>query len=86
MGMSGLSCKWRKATSDSDISSDAEEEESFNRALEREDKEDFKAKVPKAIRKYNNMEKHFRRSLSKEEWTTMLKKHIKPDTESAVPP
>ena len=41
-------------------------------------------KVPKSIEKY--VEKHFRRSLSKEERTAMLKRHPKPDTNAAAPP
>ena len=46
-------------------SSSGSEDESFNPTLEREDKDDFKVTVPKAIGKY--VEKHFCRPLSKEE-------------------
>jgi hypothetical protein len=60
------------------------ENESFDPTLEREDKDDFKVKVPRTIEKY--IDKHFRRSLSKEERTAMLKKHPKPDVEAALPP
>ena len=51
------------------------DEEYFDPTLEREDREEFKVKVPRAIQKY--VEKHIRRSLSKEEQTAMLKKHPK---------
>lgn len=60
------------------------EDESFDPTLEREDKDDFKVKVPRPIEKY--FDKHFRRSLSKEERTAMLKRHPKPDIDAAVPP
>lgn len=60
------------------------ENESFDPTLEREDKDDFKVKVPRTIEKY--IDKHFRRSLSKEERTAMLKRHPKPDVEAALPP
>ena len=60
------------------------ENESFDPTLEREDKDDFKMKVPKTIEKY--IDKHFRRSLSKEERTAMLRRHPKPDVEAALPP
>ena len=72
----------RLKTASSQLSSSSEsEDESFNPILEREDKDDFKVTVPKAIGKY--VEKHFRRSLSKEERTAMLKRHPKPDTDDA---
>lgn len=58
--------------------------ESFDPTLEREDKDDFKVKVPRTIEKY--IDRHFRRSLSKEERTAMLKRHPKPDVEAALPP
>ena len=60
------------------------EDESFDPTLEREDKDDFKVKVPRTIERY--IDKHFRRSLSKEERTAMLKRHPKPDIEAATPP
>ena len=60
------------------------EDESFDPSLEREDKDEFKVKVPRTIEKY--IDKHFRRALSKEERTAMLKRHPKPDVEAAVPP
>ena len=59
-------------------------EQCFNPALERDDKEEFKAPVPDIIQKY--LEEHFQRPLSKEERTAMLKRHPKPDTEVMVPP
>ena len=55
------------------------EDESFDPTLEREDKDDFKVKVPTTIERY--IDKHFRRSLSKEERTAMLKRHPKLDIE-----
>ena len=60
------------------------EDESFDPTLEREDKDDFKVKVPRTVERY--IDKHFRRSLSKEERTAMLKRHPKPDVEAALPP
>ena len=71
-------------TSSQPSSASESEGESFDPTLEREDKDDFKTKVPRAIEKY--MDKHFRRSLSKEERTAMLKRHPKPDVEAAMPP
>ena len=50
----------------------------------REDREEFKMKVSKTVRKY--VEKHFRRSLSKDERTAVPKRHPKPDTEAVAPP
>ena len=41
-------------------------------------------KVPRPIEKY--FDKHFRRSLSKEKRTVMLKRHSKPYIDAAVPP
>ena len=58
--------------------------EHFNPKLEKKDKEEFKTKVPKTVGKY--IEKHFCRSLSKEERTAMLKKHTKSDTDASAPP
>ena len=55
------------------------EDESFDPTLEREDKDNFKVKVPTTIERY--IDKHFRRSLSKEERTAMIKRHPKPDIE-----
>ena len=55
------------------------EDESFDLTLEREDKDDFKFKDPKTIEEYID-----KRSLSKER-TTMLKRHLKPDIETAMP-
>ena len=49
------------------------EDESFDPTLEREDKDDFKVKVLRTIEKY--IDKHFHRSLSKEERTAMLRRH-----------
>ena len=60
------------------------EDKSFDPTLEREDKDDFKVKVPTTIERYSD--KHFRRSLSKEECTAMLKRHPKPDIKAAMPP
>ena len=47
-----------------------EMEESFDPTLEKEDKDDFKVKVPRTIERY--IDKHFCRPLSKEERTAML--------------
>ena len=60
------------------------ENESFDPTLEREDRDEFKVKVPRMIEKY--IDKHFRQALSKEERTAMLKRHPKPDVEAAIPP
>ena len=76
----GPSSKRTKTASDQS----SDEEEYFDPTLEREDREEFKVKVPKKIQKY--VEKHFRRSLSKEERTAMLRKHPKPDTAAVAPP
>ena len=73
-----------KNSSDRDTDSDLDSKEHFNPELEKEDKEEFKTKVPKTVGKY--LEKHFRRSLSKEERTAMLKKYPKPDTDASAPP
>ena len=56
----------------------------FDPTLDREDKEDFRFTAPKQITEY--LEKHFRRGLSKEERTAMLKRHPKPDTPVMTPP
>ena len=56
----------------------------FDPTLDREDKEDFRFTAPKQITEY--LEKHFRRGLSKEERTAMLKRHPKPDTPAMTPP
>ena len=81
--------KRARRTSSAKRSSQANEEptllkQCFNPTLEREDKEEFKAQVPSIIQKY--LEEHFRRPLSKEERTAMLKRHPKPDTEVMAPP
>ena len=81
----GPSTKRLSLVSDSHSDSDTEEEwHCFNPEMEREDKEEFRMQVSKTVRKY--IEKHFCRSLSKQERTAMLKRHPKPDTEAAVPP
>ena len=59
----------KRARSSVAVSSDSEGE-GFDPTLEREDKEEFKVKIPKPIQKY--LEKHFRRSLSKEARTAVL--------------
>lgn len=75
----------KKSKSSSQSSSASESgDESFDPTLEREDKDEFKMKVPRTVEKY--IDKHFRRSLSKEERTAMLKRHPKPDIEAAIPP
>ena len=73
-----------KKSSDRDTDSDLDSREHFNPELEKQDKEEFKTKVLKSVGKY--LEKHFRRSLSKEERTAMLKKHPKPDSDASAPP
>ena len=55
----------------------------FDPSLDKEDK-DFKFEAPDWVGSY--LEKHFGRSLSKEERTAMLRKHLKPDTKAMVPP
>ena len=74
----------RAKVSPQSSSASESEDESFDPTLETEDKDHFKVKVPKTIEKY--IDKHFRRSLSKEERTAMLKRHPKPDVEAALPP
>ena len=60
------------------LSSTLESEgESFDPTLEREDKDDFKAKVPRAI--------EYRQVFSSI-FTAMLKRHPKPDVEAAMSP
>lgn len=56
----------------------------FNPSLERDDKDEFRFEPPKVIEQY--IETHFRKSLSKEERTAMLKRHPKPNTKAALPP
>ena len=56
----------------------------FNPSLDREDKDKYKFDVPEVISKY--LEQHFRKGLAKEEWTAMLKKHPKPNSNVMVPP
>ena len=46
--------------------------------------EEFRFRAPNVVNSY--MEKHFRRTLSKEERTAMLRVHPKPDTPVASPP
>ena len=46
--------------------------------------EEFRFKAPKVVNSY--MEKHFQRTLSKEERTAMLRVHPKPETPVASPP
>ena len=48
------------------------------------DKEEFKYDVPDGVGLY--LEKHFRKVLSKEERTAMLRRHPKPDTAVMAPP
>ena len=56
----------------------------FDPSLDKEDREEFKFVVPSTVGTY--LEKHFRRALSKEERTAMLRKHPKPDTKVMIPP
>ena len=56
----------------------------FNPALEKEDKEEFRFDAPTVVEKY--LEEHFRKSLSKEQRTAMLRRHPKPDTKAVIPP
>ena len=60
----GPSSTCKRARTSLVVSSDSEGE-GFDSTLEREDKEEFKVKIPKPIQIY--LEKHFCRSLSKEE-------------------
>ena len=60
------------------------QESCFDPSRERDDKEEFKVKVPHIIGKY--MDKHFRQPLPKEGQTAMLKKHSKLDVEAVVSP
>ena len=46
--------------------------------------EEFRFKAPKVVNSY--MEKHFQRTLSKEERTAMLRVHPKPETPVTSPP
>ena len=46
--------------------------------------EEFRFRAPNVVNSY--MEKHFRRTVSKEERTAMLSVHPKPDTPAASPP
>lgn len=56
----------------------------FNPSLDREDKDEYKFEVPEVMGKY--LEQHFRKGLSKEERTAMLKRHPKPNCKAMVPP
>ena len=76
----------RLLDSDSDSCSDVQSvvHQAFNPSLDREDKEEFKFEPPDCVQQY--LEQHFRKSLSKEERTAMLRKHPKADTKVMVPP
>ena len=52
----------------------------FDPSLDKEDEEEFRFEVTAYL------ENHFRRSLSKEERTAMLRKHSNPDTKATAPP
>ena len=67
-----------------DTISELQEPQVFDPSLDREDKEEFRFEAPDRVGSY--LEQHFRRSLSKEERTAMLRKHPKPDTKVMVPP
>ena len=56
----------------------------FDPSLDKEDREEFKFEAPAQVGSY--LEQHFRKSLSKEERTAMLRKHPKLDTKVMVPP
>jgi hypothetical protein len=60
------------------------ESEGFNPTLEQEDRDEFRMEVPRPVVKYVN--RHFRKGLTKEERTAMLKKHPKPNVKAAKPP
>ena len=61
-----------------------EDPQLFDPSLDREDKDEYKFDVPEVIGKY--LEQHFRKGLSKEERTAMLKRHPKPNSKVMVPP
>ena len=52
--------------------------------MEHEDRDEYRVDVPPRIQKYLN--RHFRKGLTKEERTAMLKKHPKPNVKAAQPP
>ena len=83
---SAPSSKRRRMESHSDSSESDSEDESggFNPTLEQEDRDEFRMDVPRPVAKYVN--RHFRKALTKEERTAMLKKHPKPNTKAAKPP
>ena len=62
-------------SSPSDSDSEDDESEVFNPALEQEDRDEFRMDVPRPVGKYVN--RHFRKGLTMEELTAMLKKHPK---------
>ena len=75
----------RLCDSDSDVYSETSTTlPTFDPSLDKEDKEEFRFEAPDQVTAY--LEKHFRRSLSKEERTAMLRKHPKPDTKAMAPP
>lgn len=76
----------RLGDSDSDVNSETSVTPlpTFDPSLDKEDKEEFRFEAPDQVTAY--LEKHFRRSLSKEERTAMLRKHPKPDTKAMAPP
>ena len=77
----------RVESSDASCTSELEsldEDEQFDPSLAHEDRDEYKVDVAPRIQKYLN--RHFRKGLSKEERTAMLKKHPKPNVKAAQPP
>ena len=80
-------CSKRQRLGDGDsdtLSAQSVELHTFDPSLDKEDKEEFRFEAPDRVGSY--LEQHFRRSLSKEERTAMLRKHPKPDTKVMIPP
>lgn len=74
-------CTTDAHSSSSESDSEDDESEGFNPTLEQEDKDEFRMDVPRPVGKYVN--RHFRKGLTKEERTAMLKKHPKPNATAA---
>ena len=72
------------ASTTSQSETDESDRDFFDPSLEQEDRDEFRVDVPQGIEKYLN--RHFRKSLTKEERTAMLKKHPKPNVKAAFPP
>ena len=71
-------------TSESDSSDEDEQLNQFDPSLEHEDRDEYRVDVAPRIQKYLN--RHFRKGLTKEERTAMLKKHPKANVKAAQPP